>query len=736
MSQAATPGPTTRRSTRLSSAPRSVVSQSAVSVNIPARDTPSRRKAALPKVKARQSTAYGASARIGAAQELEVPQTGFAETFDAHRGAAIASRSDAPLESESRQDDESEDPESDEDFGEPEANEDEEEEEESGNTSKSFGMGHEGGMMRAATATPGRQTPLATQTPLMSRTTQRVVTSTTVTNGGRQPLSSANSEEGADIRSRYASQKEKEYYNALLYERDDENAPRIPLIRKKDDLTDDRPAFGGATPRATFGRPRPMPTPVRQTPRQPIRSPLQAGLAEARNPSPLKPMHLQNGTPRQSSLRSEVHFDSAAKGRSASIGRDWPWYYYALAGLGAILALVGAAAIPLALSSSRTGGAAGGWRGFVSRLTRSPASVEDVSSMKSRVNDVELSLKNIQQHIHSLGDEIPEYVVVSRSPSGTINVAKEFWDGIISRIRTEGPSIEWDTFVQKNQAELDKALDKESVIIREDLLALFKKNFHDIDADLNRKLELHTKELTAKSLKIASVEAKKVTREYQHFRGQALSNLISNIELHHNKINYAAPGLGASIITGITSPTYAPDLSTTKRVLQRLLSMRHNSPTFALTKWDEPGECWCAAPDEDGTGKAQLGIQLAEPISPTQLTIEHLPRAAAPGKDIQSAPQYIELWVEDSDPAIERFTVPGAQCEPGPEGWECLGKVRYDISGSNHVQTFVLDGKVQSPVDKVMVRVTSNHGADHTCLYRVRISGTGLRQVDDAGDAQ
>ena len=46
-------------------------------------------------------------------------------------------------------------------------------------------------------------------------------------------------------------------------------------------------------------------------------------------------------------------------------------------------------------------------------------------------------------------------------------------------------------------------------------------------------------------------------------------------------------------------------------------------------------------------------------------------------------------------------------------------------------QTFVLDGQVQTPVDKVMVRVTSNHGADHTCLYRVRVSGEGLRPVDD-----
>jgi SUN domain-containing protein 1/2 len=39
------------------------------------------------------------------------------------------------------------------------------------------------------------------------------------------------------------------------------------------------------------------------------------------------------------------------------------------------------------------------------------------------------------------------------------------------------------------------------------------------------------------------------------------------------------------------------------------------------------------------------------------------------------------------------------------------------------VQTFMLDAATTQPVDQVMVRVTENWGADHTCIYRVRFHG-------------
>lgn len=55
-----------------------------------------------------------------------------------------------------------------------------------------------------------------------------------------------------------------------------------------------------------------------------------------------------------------------------------------------------------------------------------------------------------------------------------------------------------------------------------------------------------------------------------------------------------------------------------------------------------------------------------------------------------------------------------------------VGKWVYDINGEDHVQRFSLDAIIDIPalrVDKVVVRVNSNWGANHTCLYRVRLYG-------------
>ena len=415
-----------------------------------------------------------------------------------------------------------------------------------------------------------------------------------------------------------------------------------------------------------------------------------------------------------------------------------PWLQYGRGALAALAALAAIAIAVLFATSSAPGAisahVADGWRGFTSHLTPGASfSRTGNSNLKARVDNVELTLKDIQSFVHSLGTDIPDYVVVSRSPSGTMNVPKQFWDAIISRIRKEGPSIEWDTFVQSNQDKLQTALGTEAAVIRQDLFKAIDSSFAEISTDFNRKLETHTRILLKDVEKVATKEAKKVAVEHARLRSMALSNLIANIELQHGKPNYFSTGLGAAVISRITSPTLATSVvsAPVMRVLQRFVASPNNPPDTALQSWEEPGDCWCAAPNEAGNGKAQLGIQLGEPMLPTQITIEHLPRSSAPGDDIRSAPQTVEVWVESKEPALVRFAFDGERCDDGPEGWQCLGKVRYDRNGANHVQTFLLDGEAQTPVDKVLLRVTSNWGADHTCLYRVRLHGKGLRPVPE-----
>jgi SUN domain-containing protein 1/2 len=108
---------------------------------------------------------------------------------------------------------------------------------------------------------------------------------------------------------------------------------------------------------------------------------------------------------------------------------------------------------------------------------------------------------------------------------------------------------------------------------------------------------------------------------------------------------------------------------------------------------------------------------------PLQVTIEHVPMSMMPDKKITNAPRHVELWVESDYSAQYQYSHRSGVCQNGPVGWKCLGSFTYNIHGSNHQQTFDLDAQSSVPVNKVMLRVMSNWGADHTCMYRARLHG-------------
>jgi SUN domain-containing protein 1/2 len=89
----------------------------------------------------------------------------------------------------------------------------------------------------------------------------------------------------------------------------------------------------------------------------------------------------------------------------------------------------------------------------------------------------------------------------------------------------------------------------------------------------------------------------------------------------------------------------------------------------------------------------------------------------APGHDRARAD------VESDHSAQYQYSHRSGVCQDGPVGWKCLGSFTYNIHGSNHQQTFDLDAQSSVPVNKVMLRVLSNWGADHTCMYRARLHG-------------
>jgi SUN domain-containing protein 1/2 len=653
MASAASVG--TRRSARLSSVARSVGSQSVATETAGASGTPSRRRGPLAKVKARQSTAYGASGRLGDAEELTVATTGFVQAFQSQRGAAVSRvdeenvmsgglngaagqhspTPDQDAATPSSQAYESEDPPS----------SDEEESTSGAHTTKSFGMMREAGMLRPPPSLP-RPRPM----PSSSRKSP-------AKSPAFQPMSLQALNEQ---RARHQEQSEQ---RARLLERASQRAP---------------------------------------IPQAPVAPPV---VAPPRNPSP----------------RRESVVDDVVNPKSG-------WKRYLLLGLIPMIMMImymlaGGPGIKTQLASGLH--SMGEW-------LSPPASEANQARLRDLATKNQLSLKDVQDGLSAIHKELPAEFAAYPNQDGSWTMHEEFWKALVSRLQTDGPSPDWDAFLEKNQKNVEKMYQEGltwqqgqgTVVLKNELFAAMNSSWSKLSADVDKKVDELTKHLAAEAGKIAEKEAKKVTIQQGRLHSLALTNLLASMDLYLRKVNYFSTGLGAKIITGLTSATYVDNPAVLARLYRRVMFLpERRPPTAALTSWEEPGDCWCSAPDEAKKGKTQLAVQLNTPIYPTQITIEHIPKTMIPQENISSAPRYVEIWAQTRHPIVPRLGQEDLQCEDGPPGWVCLGLVTYDIRGADHVQTFLLDAQTTQPVDQVMVRVNQNWGADHTCIYRVRLHG-------------
>ncbi|KAI7614933.1 hypothetical protein KC346_g6723, partial [Hortaea werneckii] len=213
----------------------------------------------------------------------------------------------------------------------------------------------------------------------------------------------------------------------------------------------------------------------------------------------------------------------------------------------------------------------------------------------------------------------------------------------------------------------------------------------------------------------------------------ASSNILKNAQEALHSVNFFSPGLGARVNPHETSSTYYPPRKGLFGGSAYLSGVR--SPIEALSKWDEPGECWCAANSTaKGKGQAQITVQLGEKIWPGWLTIEHIPADGT--LHIDAAPRDWEVWLPARDPHHAQQTTKILKDEhriscsgnpPPSDTHVCVATGRYEIHGVNWVQSFSLYGDTLEQLgfatDKVTFRVVTNWGADHTCIYRLRLTG-------------
>lgn len=735
MSQIAPTGaPTPRRSARLSQA-GSVTGQS-VLTNVTTGGTRQRKKGPLTKVKPRKSNAYGASGRVGAAEEISVSATGFAQAFQNQRGDAVA-RDDE----ESDVDDMDElgaetprmgssinshaagrspliDQRPDSRLGpglsflnsEAVAPSDDGFDLSIGNTSKSFGLGHEAGMLPQSMRQQS------------SRASSEAVTGL--------PLWQKNMSRRTQLRAQGISHLQDE-------------------------------ADAGSSPNQQDLQASQLHASVVNSIAKDVALPDQAPLQRARSPKPR-----DHATTEQQHPKSVAEWLGTVQPDHVDES-EWPWKriitwaFWGLITMTLLVLILPTSSSPHTQNPSSRMGIASALNARISQSKADLASwimpdggntykqkldsdikfganTDNSQALWLRMQQLYDSLDDRIGDMHTtitgLSDELPEFVVVRQLPDGRREITEKFWSALMDKVKSSSNDAVWAEFLEDNKDKLRKILgvtlstnenDTRPVAVsRQEFMDMIRDQYNSISAQLDQKIYDTIKGQASQIKAIAQTEARKAMIESIRLQSLAQSNLLANYEINLRKPNYFSPGFGALIEPSLTSATYLDNPTLLSKFSRRMaLISPRNPPKAALSKWEEPGDCWCSAPAPPLNGQAQLTVVMSRPVFPNQITIEHLPMEMAPAKKITNAPRHIELWVETDQPVRHRFENHKHMCKDGPAGWTCLGAFKYNVHASNHVQTFDLDAASSVPITKAMVRVLSNWGADHTCLYRVRLHG-------------
>jgi SUN domain-containing protein 1/2 len=725
-----------RRSARISQA-GSVTNQS-VLTTVTTGGTRQRKKGPLTKVKSRKSNAYGASGRVGAAEELSLSATNFAQAFQTQRGAAFARDdedetdgndvdelgSETPSMSgglRGRRGSSSSGPEDLTPVAPGLSFEDSDDDmtpngngltASIGNTSKSFGLGHEAGMLFQP---PRRQTSRGSSEESYGR-----------------PLWQRNRERR--LRTQVNAQQTETHVESISTQARTQATPakRAAIEQSVDELVAEE----------------------------------QARLQREGPPQVRSQTRRQNAQPRPSNPQAVNDWlGNVAKGHD----HDWtswkqylmPLFWVAL-GLAALLLLARSLISDPYPESTPRAGLTTAVNARISRTWYDVAdwvmpAVRDDKQPKEEIaspfNSNELDhddylgdqirriYKDLDGRIRPMGDtitqlkeDLPNYMIVRRRPDGTRELTDDFWNALMSKANSPSGNEDWIEYLKSNEAKLrdlfgipmlnDPSDPRPEAISRAEFVRTIEQHYQSTSAQVDKKIVDAIQGLSTSIKTAAQAEAKQATIDSIRLHALAQSNLLANYELNLRKANYFSPGLGATIDPGLTSATFLNEPRPLAKYVHWLALVPHrNPPQAALAKWEEPGDCWCAAPNPALNGQAQLTVALSRPMFPLQVTIEHVPMSMMPDKKITNAPRHVELWVESDYSAQYQYSHRSGVCQNGPVGWKCLGSFTYNIHGSNHQQTFDLDAQSSVPVNKVMLRVMSNWGADHTCMYRARLHG-------------
>jgi hypothetical protein len=375
----------------------------------------------------------------------------------------------------------------------------------------------------------------------------------------------------------------------------------------------------------------------------------------------------------------------------------------------------------------------------------------DEDGLSSRMRTLELDMQGVRNQVRGLNAEgierlqsiLPEQIMVHKNPeTGELEFPPGFWRAIDAKLDQRDDSDIWARFLQTNQQKLEqhaqdivqKTLKHQKIISKEDLAAAVSENHAGFEENFSAQLRAFETSVRKSTEIAARRTVSDIIKQLPDNKGStqlhslALANIARNTELRLRSVNFFSHTLGATVHPKYTSPTHPRQLGGLWQWVNRNLydyqGRGYPSPFRVLTPWEEPSDCWCAAASDD-KGKAQIGVLIPRAMTPTSITIEHMPSTGT--LDIGAAPREFEVWVRSqaSTEASQSYNS-GLGCGEAPESdLVCIGKASYDIHALNHVQNFDLedfDGAIGF-VDFAIIRVINNWGQDWTCIYRVRLHG-------------
>lgn len=211
------------------------------------------------------------------------------------------------------------------------------------------------------------------------------------------------------------------------------------------------------------------------------------------------------------------------------------------------------------------------------------------------------------------------------------------------------------------------------------------------------------------------------------------SNMMALEKDQANRPSFFSPNLGATIDLVYTSYTHKGGVSLITQAWNFVASNMGGSwgaaylpPSQALLPYKENGDCWCASPSPNGA--LTLGVHLQVPVFPEAFVLDHLPKESA--LDITTAPKKVDFYAHvprESREKLKHWTEPQCDSErPRGKDWICMGRIIYNIDHPRPAQVLSFDDPPFT-IDRAIIRVLSNYGNDHTCIYQVRLHGAWKR---------